>query len=135
MADPTEVEAVIRTCYGALEQRMPLERFYVTDEEAGELGPVVKMGSGKDEVFLGYAATAEAVRKVGATFAENRLESRGPLLVRAVGDVAWFADTVWWSGRASGEAFASLTRWTGICLRTARGWRFLQLHVSEEVDG
>ncbi len=35
MADPTEVEVVIRTYYVALEQGKPLERFYVTDEGSG----------------------------------------------------------------------------------------------------
>ena len=119
----------------SLETGEPLDSFYVTDEEAGELGPVVKIGSGKGEVFVGYAQVAAAVREVTRTLTENRLEPRGPRIVRTQGDLAWLVDLIWWSGVAGGTAFGSLTRWTAVCVRTpARGWRFLQVHVSEEVD-
>lgn len=121
--------------YGALERGAPLEGFYATDEEAGELGPVLKIGSGKGEVFAGHAQVAAAVNEVTRTLADNRLERRGERIVRVRGDVAWLFDVVWWSGVAGGKAFGSLTRWTAVCLRTpSRGWRFIQLHVSEEVD-
>ena len=119
----------------SLETGAPLDEFYVTDEEAGVLGPVVKIGSGKGEVFVGYAQVADAVRDVMRTLTENRLEPRGPRIVRTQGDLAWLVDVVWWSGEAHGKSFGSLTRWTAVCLRTPeRGWRFLQLHVSEEVE-
>jgi len=127
-----EVEALLRIYYRALETGEALDRFYATDEEAGNLGPVVKVGSGQGEFFVGHARVAAAVREVTETFAENRLESRGPLLVRISGGLALFADTVWWSGHTGGKAFASLTRWTGTARHTPRGWRFVQLHVSEE---
>lgn len=121
--------------YRALEAGVTLEVFYVTDEEAGELGPVVKIGSGKGELFFGYGQVAAAVGEVTRTLTENRLESRGPRLVRELGDLAWLVDMVWWSGVMDGKGFGSLTRWTAVCLRTeGRGWRFLQMHVSEEVD-
>jgi len=127
-----EVAALVRRYYAALEHGGPLAGFYASDEEAGALGPVVKIGSGKDEEFTGLAAVERAVNAVTATFATNRLESRA-LQVRAHGDVAWFSDLVWWSGDADGEPFASLTRWTGVCLRLADGWKFVQVHVSEGV--
>ncbi len=130
----TDTVALVRAYYRALEQGDDLATFYATDDEAGVLGPVVKIGSGAGELYTGYEATAAAVRQVSDTFAENALESRGPLLAREVGDVAWFVDTVWWRGRVAGRQFGSLTRWTGVCLRTPRGWRFVQLHVSGEVE-
>ena len=37
------------------------------------------------------------------------------------------------SGKQEGHPFASLTRWTGVCLLTASGWKLLQVHVSEGV--
>ena len=129
-----EVEALLRDYYRALERGEALDPFYATDEEAGALGPVVKVGSGRGELFVGRTAITAAVRRVTATFDENRVQSRGPMQVRAAGAVAWFANAARWSGRADGKPFDSLTRWTGVCLRTARGWRLLQLHVSEEVD-
>ena len=119
----------------SLEEGESLEPFYVTDEEAGALGPVVKIGSGKGEVFVGHAQVADAVGEVVRTLTQNRLESRGPHLVRTQGDLAWLVDVVSWSGVVDGKGFGSLTRWTAVCLRTpARGWRFLQVHVSEEVE-
>jgi hypothetical protein len=127
------VEHLVRAYYHALEQGETLEGFYATDHEAGALGPVVKIGSGSGEFFTGYGGVAAAVRHVTATLLENALESRGPLTVRQSGEVAWFVDRVWWSGVAGSQHFASLTRWTGVCLCTPRGWKFLQLHVSEEV--
>lgn len=126
-----EIEQLVQDYYRALEQGESLEAFYVTDEEAGHLGPVVKIGSGSGEVFRGYTAVTAAVGQVSATFSDNRLESRGPQHIRQQGDIAWFADQVWWSGLEDGQHFGSLTRWTGVCLRTLRGWKFLQLHVSE----
>jgi len=128
-----QVESLLESYYRALERGASLDRFYATDDEAGDLGPVVKVGSGEGEFFVGNAAVVAAVRKVTETFAENRLESRGPRQVRVAGGLAFFADTVWWSGRVDGKPFGSLTRWTGVCLRTWDGWCFLQLHVSEEV--
>ena len=129
------VETLLDRYLGSLEEGGALEGFYVTDEEAGALGPVVKVGSGVGEVFVGQAAVAAAVGKVTRTLTGNRLEPRGPRIVRAHGDLAWLVDTVWWSGVSEGQSFASLTRWTALCLRTpARGWRFLQMHVSEEVE-
>ena len=119
----------------SLEEGKSLEPFYVTDEEAGALGPVVKIGSGKGEVFVGHAQVADAVREVARTLTQNRLESRGPRLVRMQGELGWLVDVVSWSGVVDGKAFGSPTRWTAVCLRTpARGWRFLQVHVSEEVE-
>jgi hypothetical protein len=127
--------ALLDGYYGALEAGTPLNDYYVTDEEAGELGPVVKIGSGKGEVFVGHESVAAAVNKVTRTLTENRLESRGPRIVRERDDLAWLVDVVWWSGITDGTAFGSPTRWTALCLRTpARDWRFLQLHVSEEVE-
>lgn len=120
--------------YRALERGEPLAPFYATDQEAGDLGPVVKVGSGRGELFVGYTSVAAAVGEVTRTLLENRLESRGPRLVREHGDLALLADMVWWSGRAEGEPFASLTRWTGVARHTQRSWRFVQLHVSEEVE-
>ena len=121
--------------YHALEKGRPLDGFYVTDEEAGALGPVVKIGSGKDELFVGHGSITAAVDRVTRTLTENRLEARGPRIVRTQGDLGWLVDTVWWSGVSEGRAFGSLTRWTAVCLHTlARGWRFLQVHVSEEVE-
>lgn len=126
---------LVRAYYRALEQGEPLDEFYATDDEAGALGPVVKIGSGEGEVFTGYSAVASEVARVRATFAHNRLESRG-LRVRRTGDVAWFVDLVWWSGLAAGKPFASLTRWTGVILRLADDrWKVVQLHVSEGVTG
>jgi hypothetical protein len=144
MVESHDVEppaSLIRRYYAALELSEPLAPFYARDAETGALGPVVKIGSGKGEEFAGYAAVEQAVNQVTATFRHNRLESRA-LAVRRQGDLAWFSDLVWWSGEqvAAGDAtqgtaeyqrFASLTRWTGLCLRTPAGWRFLQLHVSE----
>jgi hypothetical protein len=124
------VQKLVRAYYAALERGAPLEGFYATDAEAGDLGPAVKIGSGEGEVFAGYDAIAAEVRRVTSTFAENRLDSRG-LEVRRRGDVAWFADQVWWSGVADGTPFASLTRWSGVCLRCADAWKFVQVHVSE----
>jgi hypothetical protein len=83
------------------------------------------------EVFTGYEAIAAEVRRVSAGFSQNELESRA-LVARRRGDVAWFADQVWWSGVAEGAPFASLTRWTGVCVRCTGGWKLVQLHVSEE---
>jgi hypothetical protein len=131
-----QVKSMLERYYQALEAGKPLDSFYATDEEAGELGPVVKVGSGPGELYVGSASVTAAVRHVTETLVENRLESRGPLQVRVSGDLALFADSVWWSGIADGKRFASLTRWTGVCLHTRdadNGWRFLQLHVSEEV--
>lgn len=127
------VESFLESYYRAIEAGKPLDYFYATDEEAGDLGPVVKVGSGRGEFFVGNAAVVAAVGKVTETFTENRLESRGPRQVRVVRGFAFFADTVWWSGRVNGKPFGSLTRWTGICVLTRDGWCFLQLHVSEEV--
>ena len=130
-----DADGLLDAYFRALEMGTPLEAFYVTDEEAGELGPVVKVGSGKGELFVGHGQVAAAVGEVTRTLSENRLESRGPRIVRERGDLAWLVDTVWWSGVTDGKAFGSLTRWTAVCLRTGgRGWRFLQMHVSEEVD-
>ena len=133
--EANEPEGLLDRYLDSLEKGETLEGFYVTDEEAGELGPVVKIGSGKDEVFVGYERVAAAVRGVTQTLTENRLEARGPRIVRTKGDLAWLVDLIWWSGTAHGKAFGSLTRWTAVCVRTpARGWRFLQVHVSEEVE-
>jgi hypothetical protein len=130
--DPT---ALLDAYYGALEKGTPLDGFYATDDEAGTLGPVVKIGSGRDELFVGHGSIAAAVGEVRRTLTENRLESRGPRIVRTQGDLGWLVDAVWWSGVTEGKTFGSLTRWTAVCLRTpARGWRFLQVHVSEEVE-
>ena len=119
----------------SLETGAPPDGFYATDEEAGALGPVVKIGSGKGEVFVGYVQVVAAVRDVTQTLTENRLEPRGQRIVRTQGDLAWLVDLIWWSGVADGKAFGSVTRWTAVCLRTReRGWRFLQVHVSEEVE-
>jgi hypothetical protein len=127
-----EVAAVIRAYYRALEDGTALAPFYATDEEAGPLGPVVKIGSGEGEMFSGYDDVAREVDRVSAALVHNRLQSRS-LVVRRRGDLAWFADQVWWSGEEGGRPFASLTRWTGVCLRCPGGWRFLQVHVSEGV--
>jgi hypothetical protein len=128
-----EIVQLVERYYAALVKGDPLDRFYVTDEAAGALGPVVKVGSGEGEFFTGFAAVARAVRGVTDSFSENWLESRGPLLARVAGDIGWFSHAVWWSGTDSGTPFSSLTRWTGVCLRTPAGWRFVQLHVSEGV--
>ncbi|HEX2035990.1 MAG TPA: nuclear transport factor 2 family protein [Chloroflexota bacterium] len=128
-----EVAALVRRYYNALEQGEALDGFYATDAEAGELAPVVKIGSGRGEVFLGHEAVAAAVRQVVATLTGNRLQSRR-LIVSGRGDLRWFVDEVWWSGQAGAQPFASLTRWTGLCLRCPSGWKLLQLHVSEEAD-
>ena len=128
------VEDLLGGYYAALGEGDDLTGFYASDGEAGVLAPVVKIGSGVGELFVGHEAVAAAVRRVRETFTENALHSRGPLLVRQVGDVAVFTDTVWWEGRASGKRFGSLTRWSGVCLTTVRGWRFIQLHVSEETQ-
>ncbi len=127
------VARLVRAYYQALERGEPLAGFYATDEEAGTLGPVVKIGSGEGEVFAGFDTVAREVARVSATFARNRLESRA-LQVRRAGDVAWFTDLVWWSGESGGEPFASLTRWTGVCIKLAGDhWKLVQLHVSEGV--
>jgi hypothetical protein len=123
---------LLRRYYAALETGAALAPFYATDEAAGELGPVVKIGSGSGEVFTGFGAISAEVERVGAHFARNRLESRA-LIVHRAGNVAWMSDLVWWSGEVDGQPFASLTRWTGVCRRFDDGWRFLQLHVSEGV--
>jgi hypothetical protein len=139
----SEVAGFVRRYYAALERSAPLAGFYARDEEAGTLGPVVKIGSGKDEEFTGFAAVQRAVDQVSGGFRRNRLESRA-LAVHRRDDLAWFSDLVWWSGEqlksgcaGAGEPgykpFASLTRWTGICLNTPAGWKFLQVHVSEGV--
>lgn len=126
------VEALVRAYYHAIVSGEPLARFYATDEEAGDLGPAVKVGSGRGEVFIGYAAIAAEVERVTMTFTRNRLASRA-LIARRRDGLGWFADQVWWSGDDSGMPFGSLTRWTGVCLRCPTGWKLLQLHVSEEV--
>ena len=132
VVDPDDL---LNAYYHALETGAPLDGFYVTDEEAGELGPVVKIGSGRGEVFVGRAEIGAAVGEVTRSLTENRLEGRGPRIVRVQGDLAWLVDVVWWSGVTAGRSFGSLSRWTAVCLRTpARGWRFLQMHVSEEVE-
>jgi hypothetical protein len=144
--DAAPVTALLLAYYRALETGAPLAPFYATDAAAGGLGPVVKFGSGKDEAFRGSAAVAAEVTRVGATLSANRLESRA-LTARRRGDVGWFSDLVWWSGvegaaddrrRLAGQGgqeapFASLTRWSGVCLRLPEGWKLLQMHVSEEV--
>lgn len=126
------IVALVRHYYAALEDGAPLSGFYARDEEAGALGPVVKIGSGKGEEFTGFAAVKRAVDEVTASFGRNRLQSQS-LMVRRQVSIAWFSDFVWWSGEQAGEPFASLTRWTGICLLTSDGWKFLQVHVSEGV--
>jgi hypothetical protein len=93
---------------------------------------VLKVGSGEGEVFRSAAAVRAELQRVGSTFSRNRLESRA-LQARARHDLGWFFDLVWWSGESEGAPFASLTRWTGVCLRLPGGWRLLQLHVSEGV--
>ncbi|HEU5318832.1 MAG TPA: nuclear transport factor 2 family protein [Chloroflexota bacterium] len=128
------VEALLDAYFAALEAGTPLEAFYATDAEAGELGPVVKIGSGRGEVYVGRAQVAEAVRSVGESLTENRLERRARRVVRVAGDVAFFADVAWWSGMDQGKRFGSLTRWTGVCLRVQGGWKLLHLHVSEEAE-
>ena len=130
-----QVKSLLESYYKAIEAGARLDSFYASDEEAGSLGPVVKVGSGADEFYVGSAAVGVAVRKVTETLTENRLEARGPSLVgvSSSGDLALFADRVWWGGVADGKRFGSLTRWTGVALKTTDGWRFLQLHVSEEV--
>lgn len=125
-----ELVALVRGYYRALETAGPLSPFYATDVEAGELGPVVKIGSGIGELVVGTGPVTAEVERVRLSFAHNRLESRG-LVVRRRGDVGWFVDQVWWSGEVKGQPFASLTRWTGVCLRCPRGWKLIQLHVSE----
>ncbi len=136
--DAAPVAALLRAYYQALERGAPLAPFYATDEAAGDLGPVVKFGSGKGEAFRGAAAVAAEVVRVGTALSANRLESRA-LTARRRGDLGWFSDLVWWSGVASaggaaqGAPFASLTRWSGVCLRLPDGWKLLQMHVSEEV--
>jgi hypothetical protein len=141
--ETSEVTDFVRRYYAALERGEPLAGFYISDQEAGPLGPVVKIGSGQGEEFTGYAAVARAVNEVSAGFRGNQLESRA-LAVRRQGGLAWFSDLVWWSGEqaqadnAEGQKpvyqpFASLTRWTGLCLLASRGWRFLQVHVSEGI--
>ena len=132
-AATAEVERLARAYYGALEEGTDLACFYATDAAAGPLGPVVKIGSDAGEEYVGWAATERALAGVRRAFARNRLESRGRL-VRVAGDVAWFYDCVWWSGEVDGRPFGSLTRWTGVCLRTTGGWRFVQVHVSEGVS-
>ena len=125
-----DAAALLRRYYAALETGSPLAPFFATDEAAGDFGPVVKIGSGADEVFTGYDAVRAEVEGVSADYSRNRLESRA-LLVQRAGDLAWFSDQVWWSGEVDGRSFASLTRWTGVCRRFDDGWRFLQMHVSE----
>lgn len=132
-AEVAAVEALIRSYYRALERGEALPPYYATDDEAGPLGPVVKIGSDAGEEFTGSQAVAPAVQHVTATLVRNHLESRR-LLVRRADDVAWFSDLVWWSGESAGQPFASLTRWTGVCLRLATGWRFVQVHVSEGME-
>lgn len=127
-----DVEALVRDYYDALDHGRPLEGFYAADDEAGDLGPAVKIGSGVGEVVVGYAAIRAEMQRVVASFSENRLESRG-LVTRVRGEVGWFADQVWWSGTTGGERFASLTRWSGVCVWCGGGWKLVQLHVSEEV--
>lgn len=129
-----EVEALLDAYYRAIEAGAPLDGFYAHDATAGALAPVVKIGSGRGELFVGSDAVVSAVRRVTASYSENRLEQRGPRVVRVSGELALFADAVWWSGNDGDKRFGSLTRWTGVCLRTGDGWRFLQLHVSEEVE-
>jgi hypothetical protein len=131
------IEGLVLAYYRALEQGAPLAPFFVTDDGAGELGPPLKIGTAADEVYAGWTAIAQALDRVAATLSHNRLESRG-LLTREAGAVGWYFDQVWWSGEEAGRPFASLTRWTGVCLRGPDGrWRFLQMHVSEgrEMEG
>ncbi len=52
------VAALAGAYYRALEQGAPLEPFYATDAEAGDLGPVLKVGSGEGEVFRGAGRRA-----------------------------------------------------------------------------
>lgn len=132
-APADDVVAVVREYYRALEAGEPLASFYATDAEAGELGPVVKIGSGEGEVVTGYDAVATEVERVRRSFARNRLESRG-LVAHSAGQVGWFVDQVWWSGIADGQPFASLSRWTGVCRRVSGGWKLIQLHVSEGIS-
>ena len=56
--DAAPVTALLLAYYRALESGAPLAPFYATDAAAGDLGPVVKFGSGKGEAFRGSAAVA-----------------------------------------------------------------------------
>ena len=129
-----DVEGLVRDYYRALEGNQPLAGFYATDAEAGAFGPPVKVGTGDAEVFVGYQAIAGELERGAATFARNRLGSRA-LLAHRRGDLGWFFDQVWWAGEADGQPFASLTRWTGVCVRCPGGWKLVQLHVSEGAGG
>ena len=51
--DAAPVTALLLAYYRALETGAPLAPFYATDAAAGDLGPVVKFGSGKGEAFRG----------------------------------------------------------------------------------
>lgn len=127
------VRSLVMAYYESLGQGRALRSFYATDEEAGRLGPVVKFGSGRNERFRGEQEVAAAVAQVTARITGSHLRSRA-LQIRRQGDLAWFSDEVWWSGYLERKPFASITRWTGLCLLCTQGWKLIQLHVSEEVD-
>lgn len=146
-AFPATIEVLVQGYLHSLKAGQALEEWYATEQEAGPLGPVTKFGSGPGEVFWDRTAVVQALRQVTSSLTENRLALRGEMLRHVSGEVGWFVCCVDWSGREAsqdnaggadagrGTVFASLTRWTGICCRTARGWRLLHLHVSEEVGG
>ncbi len=93
--------ALAGACYRALEQGAPLEPFYATDAEAGDLGPVLKVGSGEGEVFRSAAAVRAEVQRVGSTFSRNRLEC-GPC--RRACAMTWAGSSTWCGGAARARA-------------------------------
>src|ERR687885_712553 len=80
--ETSEVTDFVRRYYAALERGEPLAGFYISDQEAGPLGPVVKIGSGQGEEFTGYAAVARAVNEVSAGFRGNQLDRSMPARIK-----------------------------------------------------
>ena len=123
-------EDTVRAYYDALRDGDPLAPFFVESPD------VVKFGVG--ERLTGYADVARGLQEQTRTTEDWTVESRA-LRVADRGDHAAFSDDVllaWFDAESFREREYE-TRWSGTLTRVddERGWKFLGMHVSVEVDG
>lgn len=126
MVVPTdELAVLIRDWYYAASEGQTKEFFdyFLQDERT------VYFGSDPGEIWYGYEAVRAGLMQNFGIYGKWTIMSKN-LVVRQLDDSAFFTDDVELSVRQGGNSFAEDARISGVLIRTAGGWKIIQVHMS-----